>query len=141
MGRTRARKGFKRHHNQRVSGQKRQGNAEFGMDGCLATAQMRIVKAGQIIMHQGCAMQQFNRGCTGIGQRRRIVTTGLRHRNTQLWAHPRAARKHRIIDGLRKARCRILAVRTRGCGFQCRFNSGCVHDAHLTQAHRRYPLA
>jgi hypothetical protein len=63
-----ARQHLKGHHNQGVPGQKRQGYAKFRMNGRFAAAKVSIIKAGQIVVDQRCAMKKLNRGRSGIGQ-------------------------------------------------------------------------
>jgi hypothetical protein len=46
----------------------------------LSTAQIRIIKTGQIIVNQTCTMDQFKPGSRGIAYIGAIISAGQSHR-------------------------------------------------------------
>ena len=99
-----SRQQLKSEDNQGVPSEDRQRLAEGDMHRRLAAAGRRIVKAGQIVMHQRCAVQQFDRGGRAISQRRPIIAAGSRNREAEPRANPGAAGEDGIAHGLGQAR-------------------------------------
>jgi hypothetical protein len=61
-------------YNQGIPGEYRQRFAKGTMNGRPTAPHIRIVKAGQVIMHQAGAMQQLNRGGCGAGKPGLVIT-------------------------------------------------------------------
>ena len=64
-----------------------------------AAAGIRIVEARQVVMHQGCTMQQLDRGGGRIGHTGPVLAAGGRHRQAQPRADACAAGKYGIVHG------------------------------------------
>ena len=67
---------LERQHDQRVAGQHRQRLAEGAVHRRLAAPDRRIVEAGQVVVDQGGAMQQLDRGRRGVGRGRVVLAAG-----------------------------------------------------------------
>ena len=90
------------HDDQRVAHQHRQALAEGAVHRRLATARGRVVKTRQVVVHQRRAVQQLDGGSGGVGQRGPVVTACAGHRQAQLRADARTARKHGVVHGCRQ---------------------------------------
>ena len=77
-----ARQGLEGQHDERVAGQHGDRLAEFGVHRRLAAANLGIVEAGQVVVHQRSAMQQLDRGGGGVSRRGIRVAAGFRDRET-----------------------------------------------------------
>ena len=119
---------MKGQHDERIPGQDRQRFTEGGMDRGVTAAGCRIVETRQVVMHQRRAVQQFDGGSGGIGGKRRVITAGVGHRQTEPGTHAGTASKHRMPHGGGKQR---RAGRRLGAGksqIQTGFDARkCVH--------------
>ena len=88
-----ARQRLERQHDQRIAGQHRERFAEGLVHRRPAAPRVRRVEAGQIVMHQRGAMQQFERRAGGFGRGRMILAAGGGDAVTQPRPNPRAARE------------------------------------------------
>jgi hypothetical protein len=61
----------------------------------LATSQIVVIEAGEIVMDEGETVNQFY-GASGIEHRRRFLTDGIRERKAQEGPKSLAPAKHRI---------------------------------------------
>jgi hypothetical protein len=64
-----------------------------------APAHIRIVKTGQVIMHQAGAMQQFNRRRSSAGKPWLVITASRGNSKRQAWANARPFRENRVPQG------------------------------------------
>ena len=83
---------------QAVAGQHCQRFGIGQMHRGLAPAQRRIIKTGQVIMHQACAMDQLQRRRRCIRQSGAIIATSQRHAEQDRGPDPRAAGCHRVMQ-------------------------------------------
>lgn len=68
--------GLEGEHDQRVSGEDGQRFAERDVDGGLAAPGVGIVEAREIVVHQRGAVQEFDAGGGGVGERRAVFAAG-----------------------------------------------------------------
>ena len=71
--------GVEREHDQRVADEHRERLAELDMHRRLAAPQIRVVETGQVVMHQGGAMQHLDRGPGGVCSLTVAVAARARH--------------------------------------------------------------
>lgn len=69
------------------------------MDRGPAAPRIRVIEAGQVVVDQGCAVQQFYRSRRRRGQHGGIAGVGQRDREAEFGADPRPAGKHRVGQG------------------------------------------
>ena len=121
VGLTRAGKNIEGQDDQAVTSQKRQRFGIGAVHRRLAAPDVGIVETGHVVVHKAGAVDQFQRGCRGVGKRGHVVAAGLRHRQKDRRPNPRAARCHGIVQRRgqlrrnRRARLRPLSLRDRPC--------------------------
>lgn len=93
---------LKRKHDQRIPGKHREALAKGLVDGRLSASGVGIVETGQIVVYQRGAMQEFDRSCARVGERRGIVATCHRHRETEPRTDTRASGEHCVLERGRK---------------------------------------
>jgi hypothetical protein len=95
------------------------------VDGGTAAPHLGIVEAGQVVMHEGGAVQKFDRRGGRIRQARVVAAAGCRDRQHEPRADARAAREHGVVHRLREA------WRTPAQGRQCeRIREGPLDPHH-----------
>jgi len=95
---------LERQHDQRITGQHRERFAERPVNRWTAAPPLCRVEAGQIVVHQRRAMQQFKRGTGGFRGGRMVLAAGRGHAVTQPRPNPRAPGEDRVAHGFREAR-------------------------------------
>ena len=94
-----ARHSLEGQHNQPVTCQYGQRLTKGAMHGRPAAPHIRIVKAGQVIMHQARTMQQLNRGGGGAGKPWLVITASSGNGERQARADARPFRENRVPHG------------------------------------------
>jgi hypothetical protein len=67
-------------------------------------AKLRVIETRQIVMDQGCAMQQFDGGCGRLGERRLWLAAARSDREAKARTDPRSTRENSVADGCRQTR-------------------------------------
>ena len=96
------REGFEGGHDQRVPGKHRNALTEGHVHGGLAATLTGVVEAGEIVVNQRRAVQQFDRTGSTCGQHRIAVPAGSSNRQTERRADPRTTGKHRVAQRVRQ---------------------------------------
>ena len=85
-------------NNQRIADQHRQRLAEGSMHRRLSPPLFGVVKAGEIVMNERCAMQKLDRGRRGVGDVGKLVAASLGHCKRKPRTHPGTAWKDGVPE-------------------------------------------
>jgi hypothetical protein len=88
---------------ERVPGKHRERLAEGPVDGGSTPPHIRVVEAGQVVVDEGRAMEQFDRRRGPVHERRRTASAGRRDRQREAWTKTRPAREHGVPERGRKS--------------------------------------
>ena len=91
---------LERQNDQRIAGQDRERLTISLVQGGLASAHIRVVKTGQIVVNQRGAMEQLDRGGRRVGEFGRPIATGLRHCQGQPRPYPSPPWKNGVSQAL-----------------------------------------
>ena len=106
-----------------VASEHRQRRAKGGVDGRPATAGGGIVKTGQIVMHQGGAVQQLDGRGGGVCCFRVVIPAGGGDGQAQAGADARALGEHGVAHGGGEQRRAVGRLGARECEVQPGFNA------------------
>jgi hypothetical protein len=125
--------GLEGHDDQRVAGEHRQRLAEDAVHGGLATAQVGVVEAGEIVVHERRAVDQLDGDGGGVGEIGQGIAAGRGDGEAEARADPRAAGEDGVVEGRREARRRVPLGGSVDLRAQGTLDSACrIHLARLS---------